>query len=70
MSTAMAAAVAKGVTKDNLYLNAWWLGNLEVAVAVAANSNTTLHFVVFSGQAGHCGPVVGLQDLQSQGCGF
>ena len=33
--TAMATAVAKGVTKDAPYLNAWWRGNLAVAVLAA-----------------------------------
>ena len=34
--TAMTTAVAKGVAKDLLYLNAWWRGHL----AVAGNSDT------------------------------
>ena len=32
-----ATTAAKGVAKDALYLNAWWQGNLAVAVAVATN---------------------------------
>ena len=35
-------AVAKGVAKDVLYLNAWWRGNLAVAWAVAADSDMAL----------------------------
>ena len=31
VATASATAVAKGVAKDILYLNAWWPGNLAVA---------------------------------------
>ena len=39
-STATGMAVAKGVAKDVLYLNARRCGKLAVALAVAANSDT------------------------------
>ena len=42
VATATATAVAKGVAKDFLYLNAWWRGNLAVAVAVATYSDTAV----------------------------
>ena len=38
----MATAVAKGVAENVLYLNAWWRGNLAVALAVEVNSDTAL----------------------------
>ena len=48
-ATATATAVAKGVAKDVLYLNAWWRGNLAVdvavAVAVVVNSDTAFWYV-------------------------
>ena len=39
-ANATAMAVAKGAAKDLLYLNAWYCGNLAIAVTVAANSDT------------------------------
>ena len=38
----VATTVAKCVAKDVLYFSAWWLGNLAIAITVAAISDTPL----------------------------